>query len=227
MKVAIHQPNFFPYPGFFHKLTLADTFVIMDNTQYDKKFTNRNKIVLPNNWTWFQVPINKNHKFSVNSLVEINNNISWKNKHLKMLHHSYSNSKYYQIIEPLFQNLYSKDWKMLFDLTYESLKQTLNFLNIKIKILKESELNISGKSSERLINICKNIGADVYVSGIGGKNYMDEKLFAKNNVNIEYQNYSSIVYEQHQTTKFIPDLSIIDLLFNLGRDSLKAITKES
>ena len=56
---------------------------------------------------------------------------------------------------------------------------------------------------------------------------MDEKLFAKNNVNIEYQNYSSIVYEQHQTTKFIPDLSIIDLLFNLGRDSLKAITKES
>lgn len=226
MKVAIHQPNFFPYPGFFHKLTLADTFVIMDNTQYDKKFTNRNKIVIPKGWTWIQVPINKNHKFSPNKSVEINNEISWKAKHLKMLQRSYSNSNYYKTFEHFFEDLYSNDWKMLFDLNFTSLKKTLDFLNIKIKIIKESELDISGKSTKRLVNICKAIGADIYVSGIGGKNYMDEKSFSENKIKIEYQNYSSVVYPQHQTHEFIPDLSIIDLLFNLGKDSLKAIKKE-
>ena len=73
MRLVIHQPNFLPYVGFFHKLSLADTFVMMDNTQYDKKFTNRNKIKIPDGWSWLTVPINKEHKFLPNKLVEINN----------------------------------------------------------------------------------------------------------------------------------------------------------
>ncbi|MBI5698329.1 MAG: WbqC family protein, partial [Thaumarchaeota archaeon] len=72
MKVAIHQPHYFPYPGFFHKLSLADVFVIMDNTQYDKRYTNRNRIITPNGWIWLTVPINKEHKFNEVSKVKIN-----------------------------------------------------------------------------------------------------------------------------------------------------------
>ena len=62
-KIVIHQPYYLGYPGFFHKLSLCDTFVIMDNTQYDKRFTNRNRIVTNNDWTWITVPIDKTHKF--------------------------------------------------------------------------------------------------------------------------------------------------------------------
>ena len=96
MNVAIHQPNFLPYPGFFHKLSLVDVFVIMDNTQYDKKFTNRNKIIVPNDSTWLTVPINKSDKFILNKDVRINNNLDWKNSHWKKLTRSYNNSNFFK-----------------------------------------------------------------------------------------------------------------------------------
>ena len=226
MKVAIHQPNFFPYPGFFHKLALSDTFVLMDNTQYDKKFTNRNRIIIPNGWIWLTVPINKKQKFLANRLIEINNNLKWKKEHLIKLEKSYNKSKYYKDYKKYFEKIYATDWNTLFELNYETLNMVINLLGIKIDVIKESELNIKEKSTERLISICKDVGADTYVSGIGGKDYMDEKLFSKNNINLEYQNYTSIKYCQHLSDDFIPDLSIIDLLSNVGNNSLKAILGE-
>ena len=99
MKVAIHQPNYLPYSGFFHKLSLVDTLVLMDNTQYDKKFTNRNKIIVPNGWIWISVPIKKEHKFSLNRMVEINNDIDWKENHLEKLQKSYANSNFFHLYE--------------------------------------------------------------------------------------------------------------------------------
>lgn len=226
MKVAIHQPNFFPYPGFFHKLALSDTFVLMDNTQYDKKFTNRNRIIIPNGWIWLTVPINKKQKFLANRLIEINNNLEWKKEHLIKLEKSYNKSKYFKYYKKYFEKIYATDWNTLFELNYETLNMVINLLGIKIDVIKESELNIKEKSTERLISICKDVGADTYVSGIGGKGYMDEKLFSKNNINLEYQNYTSIKYCQHLSYDFIPDLSIIDLLSNVGNNSLKAILRE-
>ena len=92
MRLVIHQPNFLPYVGFFHKLSLADTFVMMDNTQYDKKFTNRNKIKIPDSWSWLTVPINKEHKFLPNKLVEINTTLKFEDKE------NNSKKSYFEII---------------------------------------------------------------------------------------------------------------------------------
>ncbi|HET7336343.1 MAG TPA: WbqC family protein, partial [Candidatus Nitrosotalea sp.] len=180
MKVTIHQPQYFPYPGFFHKLCLSDVFVMMDDAQYDKRFTNRNKIMATNGWTWLSVPINKDHKFLPNSQVEINNEISWRDEHWKKIHHSYANAIYFKKYESFFKNVYDVKWTSLFELNFETLKKVIDLLGIKISILKSSELNVSGTSTQRLVNLCKAVGADTYVSGIGGKDYMDEKLFAKN-----------------------------------------------
>ena len=74
MILSVHQPNYFPYPGFFHKIKLSDIFVVLDNVQYAKG-SNRNKIITSKGWTWITVPINKTHKFSRSSEVEINNEI--------------------------------------------------------------------------------------------------------------------------------------------------------
>jgi len=226
LKAAIHQSAYFPYPGFFHKLTLADVFVIMDDVQYDKRFTNRNKIASHNGLTWITVPINKKHKFSLNSEVEINNDIDWKTEHWKKIFHAYTNSKYFHLYEVYLKNLYEKEWNFLFELNFETIKKTIEFLGIKIEIIKESELNVKGKSTERLVNVCKKIGADTYISGPGAKDYTDEKLFEKNNVKLFYQNYSHPQYFQHSTESFIPNLSIIDMLANVGPDSLKLITEK-
>ena len=224
MKVAIHQPNYLPYLGFFHKLSLADTFVIMDDTQYDKKFTNRNKIKVPGNWIWLTVPINKKHKFVANKIVEINNEENWQSDHFEKINRSYSNSKFFKKnYKAFFEKIYSKKWDHLFTLNYELIIQLIDWLDIKIEVIKESELNVKGNSTERLVNISKKIGAETYVSGIGGKEYMNEKMFETNNIKIEYQNFKCPIYKQVFNSEFIPNLSIIDLLFNIGPKSLSKL----
>ena len=225
MKAVIHQPTFFPYTGFFHKLTLGDVFVVMDDVQYDKRFTNRNKIIANNSWTWITVPIKKEFKFSPNIEVKINNEIDWRQMIWKKILFSYKNAKFFNLYQEYLESIFKKEWEYLFELNYEILKKIIDWLGIKIEIIRESELNVSGVSTERLVNVCKHIGADTYVSGIGGKNYMDEKLFEKNNLKFFYQNYSVKEYSQYQSENFIPDLSIIDLISNLGDQSLEFIKK--
>ena len=228
MRLVIHQPNFLPYVGFFHKLSLADTFVMMDNTQYDKKFTNRNKIKIPDGWSWLTVPINKEHKFLPNKLGEINNKENWKEMHWKKITRSYTNSKFFKKnYKSVFEEVYNKEWKFLFELNSELLRQIIDWLGLKIQIIKESELNINGNSTERLVNVCKELGAETYVSGVGGKEYMNEKLFQKNNIKIEYQKFQCPTYTQIFGGDFIPNLSIIDLLFNNGSKSLPILTDDT
>ena len=200
----------------------------MDNTQYDKRFTNRNKIIVPNGSTWISVPINKDHKFSPNNIVEINNNIDWRKEHWDKIWHSYSKSKFFHLYKDYFEKLYSQDWNYLFDLDFETLRKTIDWLGLNIKIIKESELNLKGEGTMRLINGCKSVGADTYITGSGlpGKKYMDESLFEENNIDIIHQNYKSVNYEQHFSKPFIPDLSIIDLLFNVGHESLEYIKNQ-
>jgi len=228
MKVAIHQPQYFPYPGFFHKLSMADILVIMDDTQYDKRFTNRNKIASTDGFIWLSVPINKDHKFLPNRLVEINNNIPWKEEHWKKIQRVYANSNFFNLYKEYFQKIYNKEWQFLCELDITTLVQTIEWLGIKIKILKETDLNIKEKGTERLLEVCNEVGADTYISGRGlpGKEYMDEKLFEKSNIKLLYQNYKSVTYPQYMSKSFKPDLSIIDLLFNVGPESMSLITSQ-
>ena len=94
---------------------------------------------------------------------------------------SYTNSKFFKKnYKSFFEEVYSKEWKFLFELNSELLRQIIDWLGLKIQIIKESELNINGNSTERLVNVCKELGAETYVSGVGGKEYMNEKLFQKN-----------------------------------------------
>lgn len=224
MKAAVHQPQYFPYPGFFHKLAKADVYVIMDNVQYDRRFTNRNKIITPNGWTWLTVPIKKDHKFMPNMYVEINNELPWRELHWKKIYQSYANAKYFSLYKDYLKSLFDRKWEFLFDLDFVTIKKVIEWLGLKIEVMRESELKIQGKSTERLINACKAVGADTYISGTGGRDYIDEKLFEKHNIKFEYQKYSPIPYKQRLAKSFIPDLSIIDLLINAGPNSIELIT---
>jgi hypothetical protein len=227
MKVAIHQPQYLPYGGFFHKLSLSDAYVVMDDAQYDKRFTNRNRIIAPNGSIWISVPINKKQKFAPNYDVEINNAMSWKDLHWKRLQLSYNNSKFFHLYKDYFDLLYRKEWNLLFDLDLETLKQIISWLGLKTEIILESGLGISSKSTKRLVDVCKAVGADTYVAGSGSKSYMDESLFRRNHLKVEYQNWIPSEYEQHLAKEFVPNLSIVDMLANLGPDTPKVIRGES
>ena len=226
MKIAIHQANYFPYPGFFHKINQADVFVIQDDIKFVNKVTNRNKIISSSGYTWINVPIKKGHKSLPIMDVKINNEIPWGKINLKKICAGYNKAKFFHLYKDYFENLYKKEWNNIFDLNFETIKQVLIWLNIKTKIVIGSELDVPGQRTERLVNVCKKLGADTYISGIGGKKYLDEKLFEKNKIILKYQNYNPIKYTQHMSKSFIPNLSIIDLLANVGSESGKLL-KES
>ena len=226
MKITIHQANYFPYPGFFHKINQADVFVIQDDIKFVNKITNRNKIISSSGHTWINVPIKKGHQSLPIMDVKINNEIPWKKINFKKVCAGYNKTKFFHLYKDFFENLYKKEWNNIFDLNFETIKQVLIWLNIKTKIVIESELDVSGQHTERLVNVCKKLGADTYISGIGGKKYLDEKLFEKNKIILKYQNYNPIKYTQHMSKSFIPNLSIIDLLANAGSESGKLL-KES
>jgi hypothetical protein len=227
MKIAIHQANYFPYPGFFHKINQADVFVIQDDIKFVNKVTNRNKIISSSGHTWINVPIKKGHQSLPIMDVKINNEIPWKKINFKKVCAGYNKAKFFHLYKDFFENLYKKEWNNIFDLNFETIKQVLIWLNIKTKIVIESELDVSGPSTERLVNVCKKLGADTYISGIGGKKYLDEKLFEKNKIILKYQNYNPIKYTQHMSKSFIPNLSIIDLLANAGSESGKLLKESS
>ena len=227
MKIAIHQANYLPYPGFFHKINQADVLVIQDDVKFDNRSTNRNKIISSSGYTWINVPIKKGHQSLPIMDVKINNEIPWKKINFKKVCAGYNKAKFFHLYKDFFENLYKKEWNNIFDLNFETIKQVLIWLNIKTKIVIESELDVSGPSTERLVNVCKKLGADTYISGIGGKKYLDEKLFEKNKIILKYQNYNPIKYTQHMSKSFIPNLSIIDLLANAGSESGKLLKESS
>jgi len=226
MKIAIHQANYFPYPGFFHKINQADVFVIQDGVKFVNRTTNRNKIISSSGCTWINVPIKKGHKSLPIMDVKINNEIPWGKINLKKICAGYNKAKFFHLYKDYFENLYKKEWNNIFDLNFETIKQVLRWLDIKVEIVVESELRVSGQPTERLVKVCKKLGADTYISGIGGKRYLDEKLFEKNKIILKYQNYNPIRYLQHTSKSFISNLSIIDLLANVGSKSGKLL-KES
>jgi len=226
MKIAIHQANYFPYPGFFQKVCLSDVYVVLDKVQFEFDITNRNKIITPDgSWTRISVPIKKGQKFFEIRNVEINNDLPWAEKNWNLIHKSYNESPFFDLYKVFLDSMYKKRWNLIFDLNLQILKKIFDWLDIKTEIVLESELNVTGVSSKRLLNICKKLGADTYISGIGGKRYLDEKLFEKNKIIIKYQNYNPIKYPQRMSKSFIPNLSILDLLANVGSESGKLLRK--
>ena len=227
MKITIHQANYFPYPGFFHKINQADVFVIQDDIKFVNKTTNRNKIISSSGYTWINIPIKKGHKSLPIMDVKINNEIPWGKINFKKICAGYNKAKFFHLYKDYFENLYTKEWNSIFDLNFETIKQVLSWLDIKVEIVIESELHVSGQPTERLVKVCKKLGANTYISGIGGKRYLDEKSFEKNKIIIKYQNYNPIRYPQRMSKSFIPNLSIIDLLANVGSESGKLLNENT
>jgi hypothetical protein len=227
MRAAIHQPMYLPYPGFFHKLSLADILVIMDDVQYDKRFTNRNRILVPQGPMWLTVPIMKEDKFLSNGSVKINNSVHWRDDHWKKISLSYRNAAFYDLYAGRLEETFQREWDLLLDLDLDLLKKSMEWLGLNLPIVRESELKAEGKASERLINACKAVGADTYVSGSGGKNYIDPRQFENEGIRLVYQEYAPIPYRQRFTKTFVPDLSIVDMLFNLGPDASRLVRESN
>jgi hypothetical protein len=222
MKVTIHQPNYIPWIGFFNKVSMADTYVLLDSVQYEKDgYTNRNKIRQPDSpagWTWLTVPVKKGSSNLLIKDVEIDNNQPWRETSLRTIKRVYKNSPYLNDYLPFIDSIYKQEWHSLCELNEYIIRQVLGTLDVKPQIVRSSELNISSKKSDLNLDICKAVGATEYISGVSGKDYLEMDRFNESGIKVTFHDFKHPVYPQVRGP-FISNKSVIDLLLSCGPGS--------
>lgn len=217
MIVGVHQPNYLPYLGFFDKMKQSDVFIIYDDAQFSKgDFQHRNRIRIYHGWMYLTVPVEKK-TMPINE-IKIRNEISkkgmkWSDVHLKNIRDNYNDSPYYMLYESELEAIYADNYDKLIDLNMEIISFLMDAFNIRTKFMLSSELGLSSKSTERLVEMIEIIGGDVYLSGPGGRNYLDISLFEDRDIKLEFQDFKHPVYKQCYKS-FIPNMCALDALFN-------------
>jgi hypothetical protein len=224
MRVGILQPGYLPWLGFFEQVSRCDQFVLYDDVQFDKNsWRNRNRIKTPEGPLWLTVPVrHRGHTSQTLLQTEITENTVWPRKHLSTLHTYYRRAPYFTRYLEGLTEIYRQEWKYLVDLDLALIFHLLEVLGIRTPVLRSSELGIMGKSTDRLVAICKALNADCFYEGAAGEHYIDAAQFAEAGIVLEYQRYVHPTYSQLYG-EFIPYLSVIDLLFNCGDESMKII----
>lgn len=224
MKIAIHQPEHMPWPGFFNKIKNVDIFVLLDDVQYRKNyFQNRNKILDVNfKDKWITIPVEKQNIIEKINKKKIFYSEDCKSidKIFNILDGSYKNAKFYSLYRDDLYGIYNKRFEYLSDLNIAIIDYLKKILNIKTKLIKSSDLNYSGSKSDLILSICKSLNAKEYLSGISGIEYLNIKEFEKSNIDVTFQKYK---FPQYLSGLEVPNLSVLDMIFRLGQESTKYI----
>jgi len=217
MIVTIHQPEHMPWLGFVHKASMADVFVLLDTVQFRKNyFQNRNKVLTANGPAWITVPVAKHSLDTPIKNIEINHAVSWHKNYLKTIYFNYVRSPFFNIYMPQVEALLSERHEYLLVLNTGIIQWILSQFRIDVKIIHASDLGeIDLRRDHLLLEICKRLGAEAYVSGISGKTYLNEHLFMEKGIDIEYQSFYHPIYTQLHGG-FVHGMSSLDLLFNYG-----------
>ncbi|MFK2826126.1 WbqC family protein [Bacillus sp. B190/17] len=225
MIIAIHQPNYIPWCGYFHKMLSCDLFVILDDVTFSKTaITNKNQIKSPDGSRLLSVPLS--NKEGLIKDVTIFNDGKWPNKHWGSLQRNYARAPFWKQYQHLFAPIFENPDETLADFNLRLIDVIRTILEIKTPIIRSSEiLGTTGLKGDKIISICKTLQAAVYLSGTGAKSYNDESEFARNQIRLVYQEFDPPCYPQ-LWGDFIPNLSVIDLLFNCGPKSKDFLPKQ-
>lgn len=219
MILTAHQPVYLPWLGLFHKIALSDLFCFFDIVQYQRRdFNNRNQIVGSGGPQWLTVPVfSKGRLDSKITDIKIQNR-DWAAKHIRSLELNYKKTPFFGEYFPELVNIISTEFDFLVDLNFALLVYFLDVLEIRTPIIKASSFDFEGEKSNLVLNMCKKLKCDNYIFGEQGQNYADRASFNNAGVKIYFQKYNHPTYNQ-LGREFVPFLSVVDLLFNNGRQS--------
>ena len=215
MLLSAHQPAYLPWPGYFDKIARSDLFVYLDSVQYEKNsFINRNRIKTSQGSHWLTIPVaTKGHFSSTLAHTLIDSNAAWRRKHVKALEHAYSKAPAYGQFMPFVSQLISSEELNLSDYLYHHLISWCCLLGIGTPIIRASTLSLSGSKSDLILDLCRQLGASRYLSGVHGRSYLSADDFTASGIEIDYQDYAPPVYAQ-LWGDFLPGLSMVDLCMN-------------
>lgn len=221
MIVSAHQPHYFPWLGYLHKLFHCEAFVVLDTCDYRKTYyQNRVQIKTNAGEEYITVPVGKHRKPICE--MEIAKNLDWMKKQHKTISFAYKSTEFFETYWNLIDaEIFTKDWHNLRDLDFQTLLLVKDILKIDIPIYLASDLRARGEKDDWIVNMCLELGADTYLFGKSGRSYYDPEKFERNHIKVEFQDFQHPVYEQRfMQHGFIPGLSYLDALFNIGPEQL-------
>ena len=217
-KIAILQSNYIPWKGYFDLINSVDEFVIYDDMQYTRRdWRNRNKIKTPKGLKWLSIPVEVKGKYFQKINETLVSDKSWSVAHWQTIKQLYSKTPYYKDYKDLFEDFYMNNQEEHLSLINARLIELVNsILGIQTKITWSSDYELIEGQTEKLLGICQQGGADVYLSGPAAKEYFDEALAKKMGIQVEWMDYSGYPEYQQLYPPFEHGVTILDLIFNEG-----------
>lgn len=220
MKLVVLQPSYLPWLGYFDQYDWSDVFVLYDDVQYDKNgWRNRNRILTPQGPTWLTVPVRlAGRDFPPILEVAIDNSKDWRRKHKLSLEQAYRKAPFFSTVYPALAEVLDREWEQLVDLDLAMLRALVELLGMEWKLLRSSELGVPGQKTERLLGLCRKLGATEYLTGDAARSYLDEAAFQDLGIRVHWHGYVHPEYRQ-RSGEFVPYMSVVDLLFHHGPES--------
>ena len=229
MIVAIHQPNFFPWLGFFHKILTADVFIFLDDVQFPKSGaganSNRVKMLVSGEPRWVTASIDRHFKGSAKiNEVEFNREVQWREKSIKTIETNYRRAPHFDEVFPVLEPLITSPEIMVAEYNSTAIVALCEQLKIcNLKIYWSSKLIHAGKSNHLLSSLTKQVGGTGYLTGKGALSYLDEAVYESAGIQVIHQNFQNLEYFQHSSPAFVSGLSIIDAVMNIGFENVREL----
>lgn len=225
---VISQPMFMPWVGLFEQVRLADIFIHYDDVQLPqgRSFMSRVQIKTPAGGSWMTAPIDRKHSGRLINETFFLPDTDWRDKHLKHLKHAYSRAPFFDVMLEMAHALYSNSSNNLAEFNLYAIERISNWLGFTPKFMRSSEVGIGGSGTQRLVDLCREVDADAYVTGLGALNYLDYSQFETHGISVRYMDYEKRPYPQLHG-EFTPYVSILDTIANCGHGATENICSES
>lgn len=223
-KVAILQSNYIPWKGVFDMMNQVDIFIFFDDVDFTKRdWRTRNKIKTFNGDIWLTIPVKKAPRGTKIYEIQISQDTNWQEKHYQTIKQNYGKTKHFKSYHWILEEIYlKKKWENLSNFNIFTTKLLAETLGIKTQFINSRDLKAIGFKDDKLIDICKKVNGDYYLSGPAAKDYIDNEKFKKEGIQLAYIKYDYPEYSQN-FENFNHYVTILDVLFNCGEESYKKI----
>jgi len=220
-RVAILQSNYIPWKGYFDLIASVDEFILYDDVQFTKNdWRNRNTIKTPTGVNWLSIPVGQAINRRIRD-VEVSGS-RWREKHWKTLQINYRRAPCYDEVAPMLEEIYlARAETNLSSINRVFIQHICGFLGIQTPLGDSAEYLLPEGRLQRLLAICEQAGASVYVSGPAAKNYLDEKMFLDRGLQVQWFDYRGYPAYPQLWGEFCHEVSVLDLLFNCGRNAVR------
>jgi hypothetical protein len=221
-KIAVLQSNYIPWKGYFDLISYVDEFILYDEVQYTRRdWRNRNKIKTPHDLKWLTVPVKVKGKYNQSIRETELDGQAWRESHWRSFASNYAKAPYFKEVSKLLEPvLLMGDQVFLSDLNRDLLELICAYLGISTPFRSSNEFKLQEGKSERLLAICLQAGAQIYVSGPAARDYLNEELFRNAGISVEWFDYSGYPQYPQLWGAFEHGVTILDLLFNCGPESV-------